>query len=777
MELARLLNGNLAPPTPPSTQPALGGRTPVRARKDVQCQGVNGQVAEGHNGRKNSGCSASACSDCCIKNNTQPCAPHNAIRKRKMKEQAGRQATATANNSTGPQGNIPTLTQADHTFTRRLEASELRKFHGIAVKKQADDRLLRTKLEAAGKIITMVVWSGPKDDWATPRVFRFHAPQWPFLALNEYEGLNQVVEERLGQGFDGMLQVYNEHFKTWVRGDVSMVESYSPNLRTILVVFPGIPPSECTGVEEYLALSRPSTKTAMDIRAFLPPALAQSTSTSRLVSDNPIVDHVSDSEPDDVNNSDEIIFVNSMYKVLNPDPEPEPPSSEEASTPRSNSRTPGPSTPRPSTPLPSTSVSITSTPTAKEAPWPNGVMMNDMIHFFELTSKFSSNKAAFGKIWDVKAFRKSTVSKYHRWMSRIEKVAAGRLKEYIECNPEASVKEGKEHFAAEWSLTTAEPGDQHQEVKQPVKRVKLFISSKSTMPSKSACHKEELSSQSFINDNYVGRTPSSYSTNNATSPPSGLTPSGMVNEKDDQSMTARNVDYLSYDEGFYASLPDLFHKKSISVYHLPPKKFSSNKPAYNPNETVPIFVKALYYQHGPPITLYGTRDQDDWTPTAVVVDFETGPTQLLALEHRRWYESAARARAEAFGRAQSNRYVAMLLELFQEDLFQQWSTKESENIRRMYKHASFLQAISDQDKDKSQWLIAERATDSRNHRYVYEFMFNNKNYKMKADTQLDDVIFSFLHYTYKMSGGLSLIAQLDCDAHGRLSNLLCFTKV
>ncbi|KAH9816391.1 hypothetical protein DFH28DRAFT_865987, partial [Melampsora americana] len=87
-----------------------------------------------------------------------------------------------------------------------------------------------------------------------------------------------------------------------------------------------------------------------------------------------------------------------------------------------------------------------------------------------------------------------------------------------------------------------------------------------------------------------------------------------------------------------------------------------------------------------------------------------------------------------------------------------------------------LQKVSDKDKDKSQWLIAERATVSCNHRYVYEFMFNNKSYKMNTNTQLDDMIFSFLHYTYKMSGGLSLIVQLDCDVHGRLSNLLCFTK-
>ncbi|KAH9816392.1 hypothetical protein DFH28DRAFT_927169 [Melampsora americana] len=143
------------------------------------------------------------------------------------------------------------------------------------------------------------------------------------------------------------------------------------------------------------------------------------------------------------------------------------------------------------------------------------------------------------------------------------------------------------------------------------------------MPSKSACPKEELSSQSYINDPYSGRTPSSYSTNNATSPASGMTPSGMVNKKDNQSSECDGSD----DD-----------------------------------------VEA-------------GKDQP-----------QPGPTHLLGLEHHWWYELAARACAKAFARAQSNQYVAMLLELFQEDLFQQWSTKESETIRRMYKHASSLQA-------------------------------------------------------------------------------------
>ncbi|KAH9815471.1 hypothetical protein DFH28DRAFT_892856 [Melampsora americana] len=61
MDFRRLLNEPAGPPTPPPTQPAPGGS--ARPRKDAPCQGVYGQTIEGHNARKNNGCSATACSD------------------------------------------------------------------------------------------------------------------------------------------------------------------------------------------------------------------------------------------------------------------------------------------------------------------------------------------------------------------------------------------------------------------------------------------------------------------------------------------------------------------------------------------------------------------------------------------------------------------------------------------------------------------------------------------------------------------------------------------
>ncbi|KAH9815473.1 hypothetical protein DFH28DRAFT_928010 [Melampsora americana] len=275
----------------------------------------------------------------------------------------------------------------------------------------------------------------------------------------------------------------------------------------------------------------------------------------------------------------------------------------------------------------------------------------------------------------------------------------------------------------------------------------------------------DLSSQSRLSSPFYAIP----ATDHATSP-SILTPTGMVDEKynrdrdsQDESSSvngsecardnpvdfdAVTVDYLNYDEAFHASLPDLNSKKSISVYTLPPKVFDSAKPTFYVNETVPIIVKTLYYLPGNAISLQGSRDKSEWTARSLVVEFETGPTHLLAKEHSWWSESSARARSEAFGRAQSNRYPFYV-----------------------------LQHISDPSEEKSQWLIAESATDTRNHRYVHEYEFYNKNYTMKVDKELEDVIYAFLHYTYKMSGCVSLIAQLDCDSCGKISNLVCFTKV
>lgn len=462
MDFSRLLNEAAGPPTPPPTQQAPGGS--ARPRKEPLCQGVNGEIFEGHNGRKNNGCSATACSDCCIKLNTQPCSAHNAIRKRKIKEQA-----SSGNQDQGsiqPNSQIDTpLTQADRIGSRRLIASELRKFHAITIKKQGDERLLKQKLEAAKNIITMVVWSGEKSDWATPRVFRFHAPQWPLFALNEYEGFTQIVKERLGDGWEGLVQVYNDQLKTWVQLSLTMVESYSPTSRTILVVFPNIPPSECTGVEQYLAMSNSSTNGAMDIRAFIPPALLQlqpqTTPTTRLVSDIPHVECISDSEPDNILDTDDIMYLASINKAL---ASSESQVSSQVSSPRA-------STPQKSNP--STSLSNMSTPTANRPRWPNGVLMIDMLKFLDLTGKFSSNKQAFVQIWDASIFRKATVTKWRRWMEKIEKSGSQRLKEYVESHPGASAIQAKEHFAYEWKAITAASGDQEVEVKQPVKRVKL----------------------------------------------------------------------------------------------------------------------------------------------------------------------------------------------------------------------------------------------------------------------------------------------------------------
>ncbi|KAH9815472.1 hypothetical protein DFH28DRAFT_824924, partial [Melampsora americana] len=104
--------------------------------------------------------------------------------------------------------------------------------------------------------------------------------------------------------------------------------------------------------------------------------------------------------------------------------------------------------------------------------WPNGVLMIDMVKFLCLTVKYSSNKQAFKRIWDVSIFRKATVTKWRRWMEKIEKGGSERLKQYVESHPDASAMEAKDHFAYEWKSVTAS-GDQEVEVKTPVKRVKL----------------------------------------------------------------------------------------------------------------------------------------------------------------------------------------------------------------------------------------------------------------------------------------------------------------
>ncbi|KAH9807025.1 hypothetical protein DFH28DRAFT_1156294 [Melampsora americana] len=464
MDIGKFQASNTVSPALPGTQPTPTPAGSVRPSKDSPCEGIHGRFAEGHNTRKNNGCSSHACAECCIQLNIDACSVHTAMRKRKLKEKerpsSQLQQTQATTNQPSFQTNItPLLTQADRTFTRRLVETELRKFHAIKILKQVDERLLQTKIEAAKNIVTMVVWSGEKKNWETPRVFRFNVPQWPLFALEEHDGLSAIVKEQLGDSWHGMLQVYNEQFKTWVHLSMDMVETYSPNSHTILVVFPGIPPKECTGVDNYIALSGRASN-AMDIRAFLPPALqhGQSPSTSRLVADVPIVEYVTDSEAE----SEDIIHLATMTQSTNLATSA---SSDSGISPTSN----------PPNATSAFSTSNTPTPAPVVKGWPKGVVMTDMMKFMEASAKGLSNKEAFEMFWDAKAYRKSTVSKYHRLISRIEKLGKGRVQEYMESCGNATVFQVKEHFAAEWRY--AESAVQGAGVegspKTPRKRVKL----------------------------------------------------------------------------------------------------------------------------------------------------------------------------------------------------------------------------------------------------------------------------------------------------------------
>ncbi|KAH9807026.1 hypothetical protein DFH28DRAFT_939766 [Melampsora americana] len=328
-------------------------------------------------------------------------------------------------------------------------------------------------------------------------------------------------------------------------------------------------------------------------------------------------------------------------------------------------------------------------------------------------------------------------------------------------------------------------------------------SKKTPMNSSSEFHDD--SSPPSDETSYDESSHAKLSTDHATTPPSCCTPSGLVHDVEDEvhetdsednsgtkeqpqavAFDASNVEYRDPDDGSHVSLPDLSPKQYIGVYHLPPKTFVPWKAMYNSTEPVHIISEMHFFRKGGAVSLHDSRDQYDWTSKELVLELLDGPTKVVAKEHRRWSDySQAKARGHAFERAHSNRYVAMMLNIFREELFNIWAKKESSAVRQMYKDACFiqvqllyvLQTVGNKDKGASQWLIAESGTDTRNHRYIYEYEFVNKNYKMKVDQSLEDVIYAFAHYTFKKSGGLSLIAQLDCDAHGKLSNLVCFTKV
>ncbi|EGG02411.1 uncharacterized protein MELLADRAFT_110203 [Melampsora larici-populina 98AG31] len=467
MQVSRLINGDM----PGANNMALNENGSNGSKKkalpsNLQCNGHNNRFATGHTNRRNAGCAIKACRHCCeqLKPANIRCSKHNAMKKTKptvtvikQNRDAGPTNSAAPNSTQQPPDNVdtpstdhdPTLTQGPppSQHQRLTQASLTFSSPLTAAQKQAQEREDKDHARLAENTITFVVWGGFDDeDPLAFETWRVYAPRWPDMSLNTSDTLMEHVRNKFGVHWNGDLRVWIPEEKTWVKMQTSIVEGYNPTYCRILIVFPGIKLADCKELEANKELVRTMTSMQkMDMvkvisplayKRFRTPTPMKHTEQYCVISDE-------EEEEDRIESPSSSLPAqegNDIGTVTNPP----------APTPQLPSNPPAPTPQLPSSP----SVAHAAKTSSKVKGWPTSpriITMESLLRFFTLTLEplELTNQAAFKQVYgtDYK-FKKSTVSKYHRW---IESITPKRFSAFIKENGKnCTVTDGLDFFKAEW---------------------------------------------------------------------------------------------------------------------------------------------------------------------------------------------------------------------------------------------------------------------------------------------------------------------------------------
>ncbi|EGF98656.1 uncharacterized protein MELLADRAFT_95504 [Melampsora larici-populina 98AG31] len=509
MEIHRLMN---APPTPPATQASTSTtteRSPAGTANNssLECKGVNGHIAAGHQTRKNERCPVNACKACCLALNTSgltPCPKHNSMAKRQQKEieENGRVSiipslpnrniidiiSSPSVAEPGEQPKAPlAITQGGRSngvrkYKGKVQTDFLDEYRRMSLEQKAAARKRTAKAETASKTIALVVWAGSEEHplgywggWA-------HAASWPDFCLAECNEINELVAQQLGANPKAKLQVWNEDNQLWLHTSMDIVVTYPVKIRKILVVFPGLDPSECNDVDRHLAsVSTGDRKASMTMAAFI-------------------------QRKESVTPKNKVKGKARMINLVTP---PEPvsqqitPRGRDQSTPTQPSETPDDNIPTDSSTRPplqsgshqgnkrlrSPSIDIGSSSTltngndssnirpakrkrSRQGPmWSNVATMAELSRLYLLTldgPQKLNNKEAFDVVFGTRfTYATSTISHYVRWCEDLDH--ENRLAPFVARNSNMKVANARQnHFLAEWRRT-----DSRFDNAKPVKQVKL----------------------------------------------------------------------------------------------------------------------------------------------------------------------------------------------------------------------------------------------------------------------------------------------------------------
>ncbi|KAH9807510.1 hypothetical protein DFH28DRAFT_938362 [Melampsora americana] len=178
-----------------------------------------------------------------------------------------------------------------------------------------------------------------------------------------------------------------------------------------------------------------------------------------------------------------------------------------------------------------------------------------------------------------------------------------------------------------------------------------------------------------------------------------------------------------------------------------------------------------------------TQEFYDWIFRKLELHTGSIRDALIAKHHRKWFDDYPNhPREEAMELAQANVYTAMMLKQFQDAIrdckpvvgldYKHENVSEESRLMQV-SPVYILQSMGCLNPDESSWNVCEAPRHPSTLTYVHGSNFTPRELH---NNRWRDLVQAFLHYINKKSGGKTIIAQLDCNIKGMISNLMCFDR-
>ncbi|EGG00802.1 uncharacterized protein MELLADRAFT_111515 [Melampsora larici-populina 98AG31] len=243
----------------------------------------------------------------------------------------------------------------------------------------------------------------------------------------------------------------------------------------------------------------------------------------------------------------------------------------------------------------------------------------------------------------------------------------------------------------------------------------------------------------------------------------------------------------SNTEGFkvpyYEDLENLGVKEEGRLYRVEEKTFQQDSPYYDEYEFVSLLKDSIYYKCFDKVTV-NVRDNADMYHCRIYLDHREAKGWYFLKYEDTWARLESQGRAQCFERALSSRDARMVLARFKDELFKRTRNERGKiNPVHLLWHGlaeamkvqpcHVVQCAGSKYEDEPRWMVIEGVNEESTHRFIYEYGFNIQPMEPHNWT---DLINAFVHFTYQLSGGKSLIAKLNGDARGQITNVVIYDK-